>query len=106
MQTHKRQSCVRSRNVTPSAAPKPLSTDLSAHQNKAAYQTPKYFQLTTKNYGSKCLTKQSKKKKKKFTHLGGGRPLAPPHVGPSAPAGKKKQFSMSKTALKSESAIA
>ena len=31
------------------AAFKPLSTNLSAHKNKAAYQTPKYFQLPNKN---------------------------------------------------------
>ena len=31
------------------AAPKPLSTDLYENQNKAAYQTPKYFQLSKKS---------------------------------------------------------
>ena len=31
------------------AAPKPLSTDPTAHQSKAAYQTPKYFELPKKN---------------------------------------------------------
>ena len=40
------------------AAPKPLSTDPTAHQNKAAYQTPKYFELPKKNDEKKCPTKK------------------------------------------------
>ena len=39
-------------------APKPLSTDPTAHQNKAAYQTPKYFELPKKNDEKKCQTKK------------------------------------------------
>ena len=32
---------------------------LSAHQNKAAYQTPKYLKLPKKNSGKKCLTEHT-----------------------------------------------
>ena len=41
------------------AVPKPLSTDPTAHQNKAAYQTPKYFELPKKNAEKKCPTKKN-----------------------------------------------
>ena len=39
------------------AAPKPLRTDPTIYKNKAAYQTPKYFQLSKKNDEKKCPTK-------------------------------------------------
>ena len=42
------------------AAPKPLSTDPSAHQNKAAYQTAKYFYLSKRYDGKKCVTDPKK----------------------------------------------
>ena len=44
--------------VLEQAAPKPLSTDPTKHINKAAYQTPKYFQLSKKNYEKKCPAKK------------------------------------------------
>ena len=39
------------------AAPKPLRTDPTTNKNKAAYQTPKLFQLSKKNDEKKCQTK-------------------------------------------------
>ena len=40
------------------AAPKPLSTDPTPHQDKAAYQTPKYFQLPKKNHEKNAWRKE------------------------------------------------
>jgi len=104
LQIDRMQSSVKSLNITCSGARKSLSTDLSAHQEKAAYQTPKCIQLRRTNYGEKCLKNKRKCWKKVISHFfaeGGLWPLPREDLRPQWK--KRKKFQCQKTALKSQS---